>query len=109
MHVHPIAPFPFVQSRVRHSCPLTVVLSDGLSVATSVDSNEQPRPDWSRLTILFLWYLAGVPTAYLNHSPCSLVAPGIWARTVRVLIEGIVSFAFGSLIYVSTSLTVLHV
>ena len=57
-------------------------------------------PDWRRLTILFAWYLAGIPTAYVMHNSCVVGAPGIWARAIRVFIEGIVAFGLGGFIYV---------
>jgi len=56
-------------------------------------------PDWRRLTILFAWYLAGIPTAYVMHNSCVVGAPGIWARAIRVFIEGIVAFGLGGFIY----------
>jgi hypothetical protein len=57
-------------------------------------------PDWRRLTILFSWYLAGIPTAYMMYDTCAIGAPGTWARGIRVFIEGIVAFGLGGLIYV---------
>ncbi len=57
-------------------------------------------PDWRRLSILFTWYLAGIPTAYMMHDTCAIGAPGTWARGIRVFIEGIVAFGLGGLIYV---------
>jgi len=56
-------------------------------------------PDWNRLTILFLWYLSGIPIAYIMQDPCSVGAPGIWARAFRVFIEGVVAFGLGGFIY----------
>ncbi len=60
-------------------------------------------PDWRRLTILFTWYLAGIPTAYMMHGTCAIGAPGTWARGIRVFIEGIVAFGLGGFIYVGIS------
>jgi len=57
-------------------------------------------PDWKRLTILFLWYLMGVPIAYTMQNSCSVGAPGTWARAGRVFIEGVVAFGLGGFIYV---------
>ena len=57
-------------------------------------------PDWRRLAILFSWYLAGIPTAYVMHNSCTMGAPGIWARAIRVFIEGVVAFGLGGFIYV---------
>jgi hypothetical protein len=57
-------------------------------------------PDWPRLTILFAWYLAGIPTAYVMRDSCVVGAPGIWARAIRVFIEGLVAFELGGLAYV---------
>jgi len=56
-------------------------------------------PDWRRLSILFLWYLSGIPTAYVMHEPCSVGAPGVWARAGRVFIEGVVAFGLAGLIH----------
>jgi hypothetical protein len=56
-------------------------------------------PDWRRLSILFLWYLSGIPTAYVMHVPCSAGAPGVWARAGRVFIEGVVAFGLAGLIH----------
>ncbi|KAI0287923.1 hypothetical protein BC826DRAFT_1041647 [Russula brevipes] len=56
-------------------------------------------PDWKRLSILFTWYLSGLPIAYAMHSSCSVEAPGTWARAIRVFIEGIVAFGLGAFIY----------
>ncbi|KAI0255395.1 hypothetical protein BJV78DRAFT_1151779 [Lactifluus subvellereus] len=64
------------------------------------DCNVPQGPDWRRLTILFLWYLAGVPVAYVMYDPCSVGAPGTWARATRVFIEGMVAFGLGGFIYV---------
>jgi len=63
------------------------------------DCNVPQGPDWRRLTILFLWYLAGVPVAYVMYGPCSVGAPGTWARATRVFIEGVVAFGLGGFIY----------
>jgi hypothetical protein len=69
--------------------------------AGSLDDHNIPQgPDWRRLTILFLWYLAGVPVAYVMQQPCSVGAPGTWARAFRVFVEGIVAFGLGGVIYV---------
>jgi hypothetical protein len=57
-------------------------------------------PDWRRLTILFAWYLAGIPTAYMMYGTCAVGAPGIMARGIRVFIEGVVAFGLGGFIYV---------
>jgi len=57
-------------------------------------------PDWLRLSILFLWYISGIPTAYIMHVPCSTGAPGVWARAGRVFIEGVVAFGLAGLIHV---------
>ena len=57
-------------------------------------------PDWRRLSILFLWYISGIPTAYIMHVPCSTGAPGVWARAGRVFIEGVVAFGLAGLIHV---------
>ena len=57
-------------------------------------------PDWRRLTILFLWYLMGIPIAYTMQNSCSVGAPGTWARAGRVFIEGVVAFGLGGFIYV---------
>jgi len=56
-------------------------------------------PDWGRLTILFLWYLSGIPIAYVMQDSCSIGAPGTWARAFRVFIEGVVAFGLGGFIY----------
>jgi hypothetical protein len=70
-------------------------------LAASLDDPTIPQgPDWRRLSVLFLWYLAGVPVAYVMHEPCSVGAPGIWARAIRVFIEGVVAFGLGAFIYV---------
>ncbi|KAI0303385.1 hypothetical protein B0F90DRAFT_1367097 [Multifurca ochricompacta] len=63
------------------------------------DQNVPRSPDWRRLTILFLWYLAGIPTAYVMYDSCSIGAPGTWARAIRVFIEGVVAFSLGGSIY----------
>ena len=57
-------------------------------------------PDWKRLSILFLWYLMGIPIAYTMQNSCSVGAPGTWARAGRVFIEGVVAFGLGGFIYV---------
>jgi hypothetical protein len=64
------------------------------------DQNIPQGPDWRRLTVLFLWYLAGLPVAYVMQQPCSIGAPGIWARTFRVFVEGVVAFGLGGVLYV---------
>jgi hypothetical protein len=56
-------------------------------------------PDWYRLTILFIWYLAGIPTAFSMYDTCTVGAPGTWARGIRVFIEGVVAFGLGGFIY----------
>ncbi|KAI0261041.1 hypothetical protein BC834DRAFT_897752 [Gloeopeniophorella convolvens] len=61
--------------------------------------DEPPRPDWTRLTIHFIWNLAGVPIAYLKYNPCHIDALKTWNRTKLVLIEGMISLGF--VIYVS--------
>jgi hypothetical protein len=67
-------------------------------------------PDWGRLTILFLWYLSGVPITYIMQDSCSVGSPGIWARAFRVFIEGVVAFGLGGFIYVGVKfiLTAFH-
>jgi len=70
-----------------------------LDVDDLAGHNIPQGPDWRRLTILFAWYLAGIPTAYVMHGSCVVGAPGIWARAIRVFIEGLVAFGLGSLIY----------
>jgi len=62
--------------------------------------NTPQGPDWKRLSILFLWYIAGVPIAFSMQDSCSVGAPGTWARAIRVFIEGIVAFGLGGFIYV---------
>lgn len=62
--------------------------------------NTPQGPDWRRLTTLFAWYLAGIPTAYMMYNSCVVGAPGIWARGIRVFIEGIVAFGLGGFLYV---------
>jgi len=62
-------------------------------------ANYKTQPDWKRLTILLLWYLAGLPIAYMMQDSCSVGAPGTWARGFRVIIEGIVAFGLGGFIY----------
>src|SRR6266702_1816245 len=72
---------------------------------TSVDEHDlTPSPDWRRLTILLLWYLAGIPLAYVMQGSCSAEAPGTWGRAIRVFIEGVVAFGLAGCIYVSTFL-----
>jgi len=61
--------------------------------------------------VLFLWYLSGIPIAYVMQDACSVGAPGTWARAFRVFLEGIVAFGLGGFIYVSIknfSLTCRH-
>jgi hypothetical protein len=70
------------------------------SVDDLAGQNIPQGPDWRRLTILFAWYLAGIPTAYMMYDSCIVGAPGIWARGIRVFIEGIVAFGLGGFLYV---------
>jgi len=70
-----------------------------LDVDDLAGHNIPQGPDWRRLTILFSWYLAGIPTAYVMYNSCTVGAPGIWARAIRVFIEGIVAFGLGAFIY----------
>jgi hypothetical protein len=70
------------------------------SVDDLAGQNIPQGPDWYRLTILFTWYLAGIPTAYMMYNTCAVGAPGTWARGIRVFIEGIVAFGLGGFIYV---------
>ena len=65
-------------------------------------------PDWRRLTILFLWYLMGIPIAYTMQNTCSVGAPATWARAGRVFIEGVVAFGLGGFIYVGIKVIVLR-
>jgi len=79
---------------------LSVVSLPSRLFRLDVDGHNIPQgPDWHRLAILFSWYLAGIPTAYIMHDSCTVGAPGIWARGIRVFIEGIVAFGLGGFIY----------
>ena len=69
------------------------------SVVDVADHKTQ-GPDWKRLSILFLWYLMGIPIALTMQNSCSVNAPGTWARAGRVFIEGVVAFGLGGFIYV---------
>ena len=84
---------------------LNVSLVD--SVVDVADYKTQ-GPDWRRLTILFLWYLVGIPIAYTMQNTCSVGAPGTWARAGRVFIEGVVAFGLGGFIYVGIKVKVLR-
>jgi len=86
--------FPHISLHFRF---LNVYL--GGSVVDVADHKTQ-GPDWKRLTILFLWYLMGIPIAYTMQDSCSVGAPGTWARGGRVFIEGVVAFGLGGFIYV---------
>lgn len=99
-----VAPFSALSARVRfflivHHLKCLISLF-GVSVDDLAGHNIPQGPDWRRLTILFAWYLAGIPTAYVMHDSCAVGAPGIWARAIRVFIEGLVAFGLGGLIYV---------
>ena len=89
-------------SQYFHSSALQV--ADYVCLAVSLDGlagYDIPQgPDWRRLTILFLWYLSGIPIAYVMQDSCSVGAPGTWARAFRVFVEGVVAFGLGGLIYV---------
>ena len=87
--------FPLIFQHLRPLISLYIVSVDDLA-----GHNIPQGPDWRRLTILFAWYLAGIPTAYVTHNSCIVGAPGIWARAIRVFIEGIVAFGLGGFIYV---------
>ena len=76
--------------------------------AVDVADYKTHGPDWRRLTILFLWYLVGIPIAYTMQNTCSVGAPGTWARAGRVFIEGVVAFGLGGVIYVGTKVKVLR-
>jgi hypothetical protein len=76
------------------------VLISLFSVDDLAGRNIPQGPDWRRLVILFAWYLAGIPTAYMMYDTCAVGAPGTWAHGIRVFIEGIV--AFGGFIYVGS-------
>jgi hypothetical protein len=97
-----LPPFPPLQTRVRpFSIPLHLhFLTVFLAGSVGDLANYKTQPDWKRLTILLLWYLAGLPIAYMMQDSCSVGAPGTWARAFRVIIEGIVAFGLGSIIYV---------
>ncbi|KAI9457771.1 hypothetical protein BJY52DRAFT_1223686 [Lactarius psammicola] len=83
---------------------LSVVSLPSKLFRLDVDSHDlTPSPDWGRLTILLLWYLAGIPTAYVMQGPCSAEAPGTWGRAIRVLIEGVVAFGLAGCIYLDES------
>jgi hypothetical protein len=78
-------------------------MSTDFSVISADDlagQNIHQGPDWHRLTVLFTWYLTGIPTAYMMYDTCAVGAPGTWARGIRVFIEGIVAFGLGGFIYV---------
>ena len=99
-----VAPFSALSARVRffhivHHLKCLLSLFD-VSADDLAGHNIPQGPDWRRLTILFAWYLAGIPTAYVMHDSCVVGAPGIWARAIRVFIEGLVAFGLGGLIYV---------
>lgn len=68
--------------------------------AVDVADYKTQGPDRRRLTILFLWYIVGIPIAYTMQNSCSVGAPGTWARAGRVFIEGVVAFGLGGFIYV---------
>src|SRR5579859_2368366 len=83
--------------------PMKKILTKFL--ATSVDDrNVTPSPDWRRLTVLLLWYLAGIPVAWVMRGPCIAEAPETWGRAIRVFIEGVVAFGLAGCIYVSNLL-----
>jgi len=93
-----VAPFSSLQARVRFFLTLRFLISPDLAV--SVEGHSLPQgPDWRRLAILFSWYLAGIPTAYIMHDSCIVGAPGTWARGIRVFIEGVVAFGLGGFLY----------
>jgi len=98
-------PFSSLQAGVQYIHSSALQVADYVYLAVSLDlaGYDIPQgPDWGRLTILFLWYLSGIPIAYVMQDSCSVGAPGTWARAFRVFIEGVVAFGLGGLIYVST-------
>jgi hypothetical protein len=99
-------PFSSLQAGVRFSHSLVLQVANYVCLTVSLAGlagHDVPQgPDWGRLTILFLWYLSGIPTAYMMGDSCSVGAPGTWARALRVFIEGIVAFGLGGVIYVGT-------
>ncbi|KAH9028089.1 hypothetical protein EDB85DRAFT_1625904 [Lactarius pseudohatsudake] len=80
-------------------CLSVVTLPSKLFKLDVDEHNLIPSPDWRRLTILSLWYLTGIPVAYVMRGPCSVEAPGTWGRGIRVVIEGIVAFGLAGCIY----------
>jgi len=99
-------PFSSLQAGVQYIHSSALQVADYVYLAVSLDGlagYDIPQgPDWGRLTILFLWYLSGIPIAYVMQDSCSVGAPGTWARAFRVFIEGVVAFGLGGLIYVGT-------